>query len=389
MDGAQHRFGMTEGRTLLVTVDSLRYDHFEYMPRTRSYVDTEHNFAFSTFPETFGSFPAIVGGKYATERGLHRETSVATHLPGKHVGVTTNHLLSPEYNYDEGFDSFTSPRAGGEGIAGRISDRLELGSQAYRIASTMWNAFEHARAKVVRLDKSFRRADDVIAEFFDEIEGHDEWFGWLHFMEPHHPYDPYSAPIDRDRANRLSRRAVAGALPHSEADTVRDLYRREVEELDFELARLWEQIPNDTRVVFTGDHGELLGEDDTWGHPGLLHPLLHRVPFGMSNVDAELGAVVSLIDVPTLLRDEEHELGKESRDVAFALYGDRRAAMNQQHITTYDPSRSEPYRTRTLEGSPAADDDDLIASIREFNIEGGVTRYDADEETLRELGYME
>jgi hypothetical protein len=63
--------------------------------------------------------------------------------------------------------------------------------------------------------------------------------------------------------------------------------------------------------------------------------------------------------------------------------------MDTKHITTYDPSRSEPYRTRTLDGSPASDEEDLIAAIEEFDIEGGITRYDADEETLRELGYLE
>jgi len=209
----------------------------------------------------------------------------------------------------------------------------------------------------------------------------------LHGTTP--PYDPYSSPIERDRASRLSRQAVAGTLPDSEADTVCDHYRREVEELDFELARLWERVPEDTCVVFMGDHGELLGEDYTWENPGLLHPLLHRVPFGTTNVDAELGDVVSLIDVPTLLRGEEHQLGVESRDVAFALYGDRRAAMNREHITTYDPSRSDSYETLTLDGSPAADDEELVEAIEGFDIEEGITRYDADEETLRELGYLE
>jgi len=103
---------MTVGHTLLVTVNSLRHDHF--MLRTRSFLDREYNYALATFPEPFGSFPAIVGGRYATERGLQAGTSVANHLPGKHVGVTTNQLLSPEYNYDEGFDSFTSPRGVGK-----------------------------------------------------------------------------------------------------------------------------------------------------------------------------------------------------------------------------------------------------------------------------------
>ena len=376
-------------RTLLVTVDSLRYDHFKYMPATRSFLDVEHDRAFSTFPETFGSFPAIIGGRYATERGLQSKTSVANELDGKNVGVTTNHLLSPAYNYDEGFDHFTSPEAGGEGIAAKVSDRVELGGTTYNILSWGWNQFERVVSRVSRLDKSFRRADEVIEEFFDEVEGKDDWFGWLHFMEPHHPYDPYSSPIPRDRANRLSRDAVAGRVdPESEdGEMVRELYRREVAELDIELRELWQRIPNDATVIFTGDHGELLGEDDTWGHPGLLHPLLHHVPFGGRNLDSDLGDVVSLIDIPTLLRSEEHELGQQSRETAFALYGDRRAAMNRERITTWGPDGV--YDTRTLVGESAEEDPDLEEAIDKFDIGGGITRYDADEETLKQLGYLE
>lgn len=376
-------------RTLLVTVDSLRYDHFKYMPATRSFLDVEHDRAFSTFPETFGSFPAIIGGRYATERGLQSGTSVANELDGKNVGVTTNHLLSPAYNYDEGFDHFTSPEAGGGSIAAKVSDRVELGGKAYNILSWGWNQFERVVSRVSRLDKSFRRADEVIKEFFDEVEGEDDWFGWLHFMEPHHPYDPYSSPIPRDRANRLSRDAVAGRVgPDSEdGEMVRELYRREVAELDIELRELWQGIPNDATVIFTGDHGELLGEDDTWGHPGLLHPLLHHVPFGGRNLDSDLGDVVSLIDIPTLLRSKEHELGQQSRETAFALYGDRRAAMNRERITTWGPD--EVYDTRTLVGESAEEDRELEEAIDKFDIGGGITRYDADDETLKQLGYLE
>lgn len=377
-------------RTLLVTVDSLRYDHFRHMPATRSYLDSEHDRAFSTFPETFGSFPSIVGGEYATERGLPEGASPARKLDGRRVGITTNHLLSPGYNYDEGFDHFSSPTAGGEGVAAMVSDRLELGSTAYAVASTAYNGLERARAALSRLPKSFRRAEDVVEEFHDQVREREEWFGWLHFMEPHHPYDPHGARVSRDYANRLSRQAVAGRVdPDSpEADTVRELYRREVEELDVALRRLFEGVPEDTRVVFLADHGELLGEDDTFGHPGLLHPLLHHVPFGTRNVDHDLGEVVSLIDVPTLLVGEEHGLGRPERDVAFGLYGDRRAATDGEHFTTYDPETDE-FRTRDLQGRPAEDDPDLERAIEEFSLDGGITRYDADEETLAELGYLE
>lgn len=378
-------------RTLLVTVDSLRYDHFRHFPATRDYLEYEHDRAFSTFPETFGSFPAIIGGEYATERGLPDGTSVARRLDGHKVGLTTNHLLSPRYGYDDAFDHFESPSASEEGIAGFVSDKLELGSTPYKIAAAVWNQFERARAKVVALDKSFRRADDVIETFFEEIDGHDDWFGWLHFMEPHHPYDPHSAPVSRDYANRISRKAISHRVNDDEAGLVRELYRRECEELDVELRRLWEGIPDDTEIVFLSDHGELLGEDDVWGHPGLLHPLLHHVPLATRNVDWDFGDVASLIDVPSMLIGEEHGLGKADRDVAFALYGDRRAAMNRDGIVTHDPDADggAQYTARDLQGNDTEIDDDLKEALGAFDIDGGITRYDADEETLAELGYLE
>jgi hypothetical protein len=374
-------------RKLLVTVDSLRQDHFEYMPATRSFLDREHDRAYSTFPETFGSFPSIIGGQYATERGLQEGTSLANELDGHGVGVTTNHLLSPGYNYDEGFDHFCSPAAGGEGLTGKVSDRLELGSTAYAVAANVYNTVERVVTAVSPPGKSFRRASDVISEFLEETSDADSWFGWLHFMEPHHPYDPHSSPVSRDRANRLSRRAVAGQLAPENAELVRELYRREVEELDVELRRLYEAVPADTEVLFAADHGELLGEDDTWGHPGLLHPLLHHVPFGTRNVDHDSGPVVSMVDVPTLLTGDEHGRGEFQREVAFGLYGDRRAAMNREHVTTYDPE-DDTYRTRTVGGGEADRDEELVEAIRSFDLAEGVTRYDADEEQLRELGYL-
>jgi len=100
-----------------------------------------------------------------------------------------------------------------------------------------------------------------------------------------------------------------------------------VEELDDALDTLWENIQSDTRVVFCADHGELLGEDGMWGHPGEMRPELLNVPFGTKNAP-QAGEVVSLIDVPTILRDAEHGQGTLDRDVAYATYGEQKAAMS-------------------------------------------------------------
>lgn len=88
---------------------------------------------------------------------------------------------------------------------------------------------------------------------------------------------------------------------------------RNVHELDESLEGLWETLPEDTWLVFCAYHGELLGEDGLWGHPGEMRPELLHVLFGTRNAP-ELGEVVSLIDVPTVLRGEDHGLGTLDRE---------------------------------------------------------------------------
>ncbi|MFC6726033.1 sulfatase, partial [Halobium palmae] len=237
-------------KRLLVTVDSLRYDHFEHMPETRSYLERTHDRAFSVCTATMGSFPATIGGEYPDGTGLHPGTSVARHLDHPTVGVTTNHLLSAEYGYDEGFDYFRSPKGGGESIKDKGAIFLTQGTLPYRAAVWGWNQFQRLQGAVGEVPKSFRRAEDVVEEFRREVEGRDDWFGWLHLMEPHHPYDPDDSPVGRTKAQAVSRRVVGGGGTGKEQAWTKELYRREVAELDEKLAPLWEFVPDDARVVF-------------------------------------------------------------------------------------------------------------------------------------------
>lgn len=358
---------------LLVTVDSLRFDHFDAMPRTRAFLDAEHDDAYATFPATLGSFPAIVGGEYATTSGLPAGTSVVPHLPGYRVGITTNHLLSAGYGYDDGFDRFEAPSAGGEGLRERLSAKLDMGSTAYTVASAGWNALQRVRGAFVAPERTFRPAPDVIDAFLGAVAGREEWFGWLHFMEPHHPYEPDGGPVSRVKGQNLTRKALSGRVSAAEADTVRALYRREVEELDAALEPLWEGLPGDAEVVFCADHGELLGEDDIWGHPGVLREALLHVPFGTRNVDAALPDVLSLIDVPTLLRGEPHGEGDLTREVAYALYGEQRAAIDGEHVVT--------------DRDPDPVDAALARRLDDFDVGDSPTREDALDRDLEALGY--
>jgi len=145
-------------------------------------------------------------------------------------------------------------------------------------------------------------ADRAIA-WLDSLGGDDDWFCWMSFPDPHHPWDPPEAevsridwrdvplppgyPADRDERERIldakprhwrqwydgtlvsNYEAPAEWVPATlTADQVREVNARnavECELIDEALGRVLHRVAErgwgeDTDVVFTSDHGELQGD---------------------------------------------------------------------------------------------------------------------------------
>jgi Sulfatase len=60
---------------------------------------------------------------------------------------------------------------------------------------------------------------------------------------------------------------------------LRDRQVNTVEYLDGVFARLFDQLPDDTWVIVTSDHGELFGEDRYFGHGPIMHEKVLEVPY--------------------------------------------------------------------------------------------------------------
>ena len=60
---------------------------------------------------------------------------------------------------------------------------------------------------------------------------------------------------------------------------LRDRQVNAVEYLDGVFARLFDQLPDDTWVIVTSDHGELFGEDRYFGHGPIMHEKVLEVPY--------------------------------------------------------------------------------------------------------------
>jgi len=365
-------------QSLLVTVDSLRYDAFcEHMPITREHLDWDHDATYSTGPNTGEAFPAIIGGEYPRKIGLLPESSVANEFDCYTAGISTNHLLSPKYGYDEGFDEFSSPGGDSGGIKDKAARYFGQGSMMYRLGTKFWNVVEYMTPS--SFQPSFKPASAVIDDFERITEERDDWFVWLHFMEPHHPYEPPTAE-DRLEARQLSRSVIAGIDTDPETEEkVRSFYRQEVKGLDAELERLWESLSEDTEVVFCADHGELMGEGGEWGHIGTFQTDVLHVPIGGINTEKP-GDLASLVDVPSILLGKEHNKGNLSREIAYATNGPEWAAIDGEDIAT-------PDGVFTLADGTETENPKLQRAQKSFDIKTSSLE-EADTEDLEQLGYI-
>ena len=172
------------------------------------------------------------------------------------IGLSTNDLVSGPKNFDQGFETF--------------------------------------------LLAPYANARPVVETFGAWLVDHadEQFFAYLHLVEPHHPWNApgedamrYVSPRLRDRDareayDRLLRESVAApdAAPDpDDLQLMRALYLGEVHYLDRQLGRLRELLVAaglEGRVVLivTGDHGEEFGEHGALGHGWTVHAPAVEVP---------------------------------------------------------------------------------------------------------------
>ncbi|MCX6564321.1 MAG: tetratricopeptide repeat protein, partial [Candidatus Aminicenantes bacterium] len=145
----------------------------------------------------------------------------------------------------------------------------------------------------LKSENAERRAEETFARFSGWLEnnGQNKFFVWIHYYDPHLPYDPPSPYAEG-----------SGGHPYDGEIAYMDHYVGAV------LARLKEKgILEKTLIVVAGDHGEGLGDKVETGHGIFIYEETLRVPlifynrriFPRSQV---IESVVRLVDVaPTIL----------------------------------------------------------------------------------------
>jgi arylsulfatase A-like enzyme len=317
-------------RVILITVDTLRADRlppYGYPGVTTPAVDrlsaegVTFERARAQAPWTLPSFcsmftslnPSTIGVRSGADRLDDAAATMAEYL--KDAGyvtqaIVTNAWLMRPFNLHQGFRGYYH-------FDEREVASYQLSQMAwYRVAvraglTPTWQGMARTGAEPI--------TDEAIRWLVSNRDA--RFFLWLHYMDPHEPYEPppqyipvSSEPylgVYRWNSGYLERTKQRSLTP-SDIHQFQRLYDGEIQYVDHNLGRLLEaldflQLTDSTLVLFTSDHGEEFLEHGDLGHGRTVYgeqlhvPLILRCP-SLLPAGTRVPDCVRLIDVlPTVL----------------------------------------------------------------------------------------
>ncbi len=445
---------------ILISVDALRADEIGCLggPARTPNIDAiaEEAFvferAFSVAPGTRPSFAAFFSGRYPSAMGVARNhagksqyewrtepqtlTEVARQAGYATSAVVTNPNLTRAANADQGFDYFhhcsMPPPALGAPMVHDVANLFGLSL----LESRSTGAYNELDDELERANVVTPRAIDVIRRLHDGPN-----LFWVHYMEPHAPYDPPTLP-ESERVVPDVQAGLAGYEGASAPERQRWItaYTAETEFNDRWIGRLVERLKqqglwDSAIVVFWSDHGE-----EFWDHGGCFHsttlynellhvPLMIHLPGQVEG--RRVAERVSLIDVmPTVLDLAELPTpeGLTGRSLAgflengdalppFEVFmegvgigGTRKALLTENYKLIYDPFhesfelydlREDPHERHNLSGRVESEEiarmeqklgdwTELSLSAMDSFLGGGAQEISPKvRQRLRDMGYIQ
>lgn len=145
------------------------------------------------------------------------------------------------------------------------------------------------------------------------------FFLWLHYLEPHAPYDPHTEYLDEflpgyheplysfTNDMLLKKRNARELLSRNELTYIQACYESEIRYVDASIGRVLDilerlQIKDNTLLIILADHGEEFQEHGSLGHDHSLYNELLQVPIilcasGVIPENTEMSSIVQTIDI--------------------------------------------------------------------------------------------
>ncbi len=345
---------------LFLVIDTLRADH-----------TTPYGYARDTTPEIerlLAAPGAVVETAYA--QAPWTLPSATSYLTGRWPGDLLGGAGMASYGIPEGVVSLPEALARlGYRTAGLIANpTLHAGNGFARGFETFYTPAPVTESMLLHADELTRRAIPWLRAHQHRAGGR-PFFLYLHYLDPHDPYDnPDTAsgrsPFYPDYAGSVSGKYVHGVYtgnlplpdPPSDVAHLTALYDSEIVYVDRHvgrvLAALDPRVLANTLVVVTSDHGEELYERGGFKHGQTLYQEQIHVPLvlrwdGRIPAGRRLAGAVPLLDLyPTVLAaagaPEQTAAGLPGIDLLPALRGEAalpRRPVFAQHLAT-GPTRA-------------------------------------------------
>jgi arylsulfatase A-like enzyme len=289
---------------VLITIDTLRADHcsvYGYHLRTTPHLEklaregARVEKAYVSTPSTGPAHASLFTSRYPLAHQVLKnghvladEYPVLAEVLGRAgyrtAAFVSSFVLDDRFGYGQGFESYDDDFRGADGSYKNMK---------------RWEGIEVPG----EFDRRAHETTDRAISWLREKGRRGGFFLWVHYMDPHEPYDPPEPWRAKYVQPEMGRRNLSRAVA---------LYDAEIAFTDREVGRLLEALddsspPEATLVVLTADHGEGLLDHGFMAHGAILYeetvriPLIvrwsERIPAG-----SVLQGPVEIVDVmPTIL----------------------------------------------------------------------------------------
>ncbi len=297
--GAQQSPAAQAPNVLFVTIDTLRADHLSswgYHLETSPNMDrlaaegVRYANAYTVTSRTAPSHFSMFTSRYPQEHGAK--------LNGFAVPQDSKFLMLPQVLKKFGY------RNGAFVSAWPLTKKLTKMDQHFDV-------YDEDLSRSYQTINSMRWAEDVTPRAIDWIKRNKKgpFFAWVHYFDPHSPYDlrpEFKATKATGAPDRTKERGQHVVMKDLQA------YNSEILYTDHWVGKLVdaldaEGLKENTLVIITSDHGEMIGERGYQGHSHRLYesvvhiPLIVRMPGTVVEGETVTTRVSTLDLMPTIL----------------------------------------------------------------------------------------
>jgi arylsulfatase A-like enzyme len=322
---------------VIITADTLRADHlasYGYFRVTSPAIDRlageglVFERAYAPMATTLPSHASLMTSSYPARHGIHSNLRFFHRPVATRDGFETAAQLFKKLGYTTAAFTSATPLSAASGI-GAGFDHFEGPPD-----------FDAEKREVeVSARETGRRALTWLGG------ASAPFFLWVHFFDPHDPYDPPQRFREQYQTTPELRAALRerGVAPDLQrvAERAVNLYDAEIRSMDAVIdliLRLLRKrgLYDDTAIVFAGDHGEGLFQHGAMRHGIVwdeqLHvPLIIKFPAGEGSPTGRTSVLASLVDVlPTLASGAGIPLPMQGFDGVDLLTADPKYVLSQR-----------------------------------------------------------